>query len=42
MDAAGDSLFARPGLRIPGAWENESYKILNKYGVEYVDRSVSM
>ncbi|HEU4802454.1 MAG TPA: ATP-grasp domain-containing protein [Solirubrobacterales bacterium] len=29
-------------FRIPGAWEDEGYKILDKYGVEYVDRSVSM
>jgi succinyl-CoA synthetase beta subunit len=29
-------------FRIPGAWEEEGYKILDKYGVEYVDRSVSM
>jgi succinyl-CoA synthetase beta subunit/citryl-CoA synthetase large subunit len=29
-------------FRIPGAWEEEGYKILDEYGVEYVDRSVSM
>ncbi|HYJ00211.1 MAG TPA: hypothetical protein VEX36_11140, partial [Thermoleophilaceae bacterium] len=29
-------------FRIPGAWEDEGYKILEKYGVEYVDRSVSL
>ena len=29
-------------FRIPGAWEDEGYKILEKYGVEYCDRSVSM
>src|ERR687887_191733 len=29
-------------FRIPGAWEDEGYKILAKYGVEYADRSVSM
>ena len=29
-------------FRIPGAWEEEGYKILDKYGVEYCDRSVSM
>jgi succinyl-CoA synthetase beta subunit len=29
-------------FRIPGAWEEEGYKILDRYGVEYVDRSVSM
>jgi succinyl-CoA synthetase beta subunit/citryl-CoA synthetase large subunit len=29
-------------FRIPGAWEDEGFKILDKYGVEYYDRSVSM
>jgi succinyl-CoA synthetase beta subunit/citryl-CoA synthetase large subunit len=29
-------------FRIPGAWESEGYKILEKYGVEYGDRTVSM
>jgi succinyl-CoA synthetase beta subunit/citryl-CoA synthetase large subunit len=29
-------------FRIPGAWEEEGFKILDKYGVEYADRSVSM
>jgi succinyl-CoA synthetase beta subunit/citryl-CoA synthetase large subunit len=29
-------------FRIPGAWEEEGYKILERYGVEYCDRSVSM
>ena len=29
-------------FRIPGAWEDEGFKILRKYGVEYCDRSVSM
>jgi succinyl-CoA synthetase beta subunit/citryl-CoA synthetase large subunit len=29
-------------FRIPGAWEEEGFKILEKYGVEYADRSVSM
>jgi len=29
-------------FRIPGAWEGEGAKILRKYGVEFVDRSVSM
>ena len=25
-------------FRIPGAWEEEGFKILEKYGVEYCDR----
>jgi len=29
-------------FRIPGAWEEEGFKILEHYGVEYADRSVSM
>ncbi|MBA2793784.1 MAG: acetate--CoA ligase family protein [Thermoleophilaceae bacterium] len=29
-------------FRIPGAWEEEGFKILEKYGIEYCDRSVSM
>ncbi|MBA2439253.1 MAG: acetate--CoA ligase family protein [Thermoleophilaceae bacterium] len=29
-------------FRIPGAWEEEGFKILRRYGIEYCDRSVSM
>ncbi len=29
-------------FRIPGAWEEEGFKILEKYKVEYADRSVSL
>ncbi len=29
-------------FRVPGAWEEEGVKILEHYGVEYVDRSVSL
>jgi succinyl-CoA synthetase beta subunit len=29
-------------FRIPGAWEEEGFKILESYGVEYADRSVSL
>jgi succinyl-CoA synthetase beta subunit/citryl-CoA synthetase large subunit len=29
-------------FRIPGAWEEEGFKILDRYGVRYADRSVSM
>ena len=29
-------------FRIPGAWEEEGFKILRRYGVEYCDRSVSI
>jgi succinyl-CoA synthetase beta subunit/citryl-CoA synthetase large subunit len=29
-------------FRIPGAWEDEGFNILAKYGVEYCDRTVSL
>ena len=29
-------------FRIPGAWEEEGFKILDKYGIEYCNRSVSL
>ncbi len=29
-------------FRIPGSWEGDGFKTLEKYGVEYCDRSVSM
>jgi succinyl-CoA synthetase beta subunit len=29
-------------FRIPGAWEDDGFTILKKYGVEYCDRTVSM
>ena len=29
-------------FRIPGAWEEDGFKILARYGVEYADRTVSM
>jgi len=29
-------------FRVPGAWEEEGFKILDRYGIEYCDRSVSM
>jgi succinyl-CoA synthetase beta subunit/citryl-CoA synthetase large subunit len=29
-------------FRIPGAWEQEGFKILRRHGVEFCDRSVSM
>jgi succinyl-CoA synthetase beta subunit len=29
-------------FRIPGAWEDDGFKILEKYGVEFCDRTVSM
>jgi len=29
-------------FRIPGAWEEEGYKILSKYGVQFGDRTCSI
>ncbi len=29
-------------FRIPGAWEEEGFKILERYGVDYADRSMSL
>jgi succinyl-CoA synthetase beta subunit len=29
-------------FRIPGAWEEEGFTILDKYGIEYCDRTVSL
>jgi succinyl-CoA synthetase beta subunit len=29
-------------FRIPGAWEEEGFKLLEQYGVDYADRSVSL
>jgi succinyl-CoA synthetase beta subunit/citryl-CoA synthetase large subunit len=29
-------------FRVPGAWEQEGFKILNKYGVPFCDRTVSI
>jgi succinyl-CoA synthetase beta subunit/citryl-CoA synthetase large subunit len=29
-------------FRIPGSWERDGFQILQKYGVEFCDRSVSM
>jgi succinyl-CoA synthetase beta subunit len=29
-------------FRIPGSWDDEGFKILEKYGVEYADRTVPM
>jgi succinyl-CoA synthetase beta subunit len=29
-------------FRVPGAWEEEGFKILSKYGVQYCDRTISI
>jgi len=42
IEAGRDPSEAIAIFRIPGAWEDEGFKILKKYGVDYCDRSVSM
>ncbi|MEZ4503191.1 MAG: ATP-grasp domain-containing protein [Dehalococcoidia bacterium] len=42
IDAGHDPADKIAIFRIPGSWEEEGFAILEKYGVEYVDRSVSM
>ncbi|MEN8376987.1 MAG: ATP-grasp domain-containing protein [Gemmatimonadota bacterium] len=42
LDAGKDPAEAVAIFRIPGSWEEEGFKILSKYGVDYCDRSVSM
>jgi succinyl-CoA synthetase beta subunit len=42
IEAGGDPADKIAIFRIPGSWEGDGFKILEKYGVEYCDRSVSM
>jgi succinyl-CoA synthetase beta subunit len=42
IESGRDPAEAIAVFRIPGAWEEEGFKILEKYGVDYCDRSVSM
>jgi len=42
LESGKDPAEAIAIFRIPGAWEDEGFKILKKYGVDYCDRSVSM
>jgi succinyl-CoA synthetase beta subunit/citryl-CoA synthetase large subunit len=42
IEAGYDPAEAIAIFRIPGSWEDEGIKILDRYGVEWVDRSVSM
>jgi succinyl-CoA synthetase beta subunit/citryl-CoA synthetase large subunit len=42
IEAGKDPAQAIAIFRIPGAWEQEGFKILRKHGVEFCDRSVSM
>jgi succinyl-CoA synthetase beta subunit/citryl-CoA synthetase large subunit len=42
IESGSDPKDAITIFRIPGAWEGDGFTILEKYGVEYCDRSVSM
>jgi succinyl-CoA synthetase beta subunit/citryl-CoA synthetase large subunit len=42
VESGKDPATAIAIFRIPGAWEQEGFKILRRHGVEYCDRSVSM
>lgn len=42
LEAGKDPAKTVSVFRIPGAWEEEGYKILRKYGVSYCDRTVSI
>ncbi len=42
IDAGFDPAEKIAIFRIPGSWEEEGFAILRRYGVEYVDRTVSM
>jgi succinyl-CoA synthetase beta subunit/citryl-CoA synthetase large subunit len=42
IEAGGDPAEKIAIFRIPGSWERDGFVILEKYGVEYCDRSVSM
>ena len=42
LESGRDPAEAIAIFRIPGAWEDEGFRILRKYGVDYCDRSVSM
>jgi len=42
LEAGRDPAETVAAFRIPGAWEGEGFKILSKYGVNFLDRSVSI
>ena len=42
LDAGKEPSEAIAVFRVPGAWEEEGYKILRKFGVEYCDRTFSI
>ena len=42
IEAGGDPAEKIAIFRIPGSWERDGFRLLEKYGIEYCDRSVSM
>jgi succinyl-CoA synthetase beta subunit/citryl-CoA synthetase large subunit len=42
LEAGKDPAQTVAAFRIPGAWEEEGFKILSKYGVPYLDRTASI
>jgi succinyl-CoA synthetase beta subunit/citryl-CoA synthetase large subunit len=42
LEAGKDPATTLAAFRIPGAWEEEGFKILSKYGVPFLDRTVSI
>ena len=42
IESGGDPADKIAIFRVPGAWEADAAKILDKYGVEYCDRTVSI
>ena len=42
LEAGKDPAQTIAVFRIPGAWEEEGFKILDRYGVDYFDRNVSI
>jgi succinyl-CoA synthetase beta subunit len=42
IESDGDPADKVAIFRIPGSWEQEGFKLLAKYGIEYCDRTVSM
>ena len=42
LEAGKDPAETVAAFRIPGAWEEEGFKILSKYGVPYLGRSTSI
>jgi succinyl-CoA synthetase beta subunit/citryl-CoA synthetase large subunit len=42
LQSGGDPSRTVAVFRVPGAWEEEGFKILSKYGVPYCDRTVSI